>query len=354
MKVVKIDKAKWDQGIDKLKSAYRLFGPVKQKECFEFKELTEKEKPDLSGQNTRMSAKGLIYPQTQKMFTYTLDETQPDHHLLQPVADDPQPHAVIGIRPCDADAFLLVKRNFDTPDYKDPYWINAYENTTMVGVACDAPCSTCFCTTAGSGPYSETGLDVMVADTAEGFMAKAVTEKGQALLDAAGWKDEMAMEDFDTAVGPLKAAAEEKITASVATDKLKAQPSMPLYEAPFWDDVAFACINCGTCTFVCPTCWCFDIQDETHKTSGVRMRNWDSCMFPLFTLHGSGHNPRGEKIQRVRQRFMHKLKYYVEKYDNGIQCVGCGRCVRACPVNIDIREVCNLMNNFDEAACAAQ
>ena len=84
------------------------------------------------------------------------------------------------------------------------------------------------------------------------------------------------------------------------------------------------------------------------------MRNWDSCMFPLFTLHGSGHNPRGQKVQRVRQRFMHKLKYYVDKYENGIQCVGCGRCVMYCPVNIDIRKVVGLMNDLDldAEACA--
>ncbi|MDZ7698785.1 MAG: 4Fe-4S dicluster domain-containing protein [Deltaproteobacteria bacterium] len=111
--------------------------------------------------------------------------------------------------------------------------------------------------------------------------------------------------------------------------------------------MAFACLNCGTCTYLCPTCWCFDIQDEILSKQGDRIRNWDSCMFPLFTLHGSGHNPRDQKHQRVRQRFMHKLKYYVDKYQNGIQCSGCGRCVRYCPVNIDIREVCRLMNEYE-------
>ena len=85
------------------------------------------------------------------------------------------------------------------------------------------------------------------------------------------------------------------------------------------------------------------------------MRNWDSCMFPLFTMHGTGHNPRGTKLHRVRQRFMHKLKYYVDKYDAGIQCVGCGRCVRSCPVNIDIRRVCDLMNSYgtEKDSCPA-
>ena len=354
MKVVKIDKKKWGEGIEKLKSAYRLFGPLKEKDAYEFKPLEKGETPDLSGLNTRMSAKSLIYPQTEAMFTYTLDPDDKDHDVLKPAEKDYSPRAVIGIRPCDADAFLLVQRNFDTPEYKDPYWINAYEATTFVGMACESPCSTCFCTSAGSGPFSEAGLDVLVVDTQDEFIVKSTTEKGDALIAAAGWNGDIDAGEAEKEIAPLKQAAEQKISTAIETDGLKTKPTMAIYEAPFWDDVAFACINCGTCTFVCPTCWCFDIQDETHKTAGVRMRNWDSCMFPLFTHHGSGHNPRGEKVQRVRQRFMHKLKYYVEKYDDGIQCVGCGRCIRACPVNIDIRKVCDLMNSVDDATCAAQ
>jgi sulfhydrogenase subunit beta (sulfur reductase) len=354
MKVVKIDKKKWDEGLLKLKSAYRLFSPVKMKDAHVFKELKGDEKPDLSGLNTRMSAKGLIYPQTEAMFTYTLDESRENHHVLEPAEKDYSPRVVIGIRPCDADAFLLVKRNFDTPEYQDPYWINAYEATTFVGLACENPCSTCFCTSAGSGPFNESGLDVLAVQTRDGYVAKAVTPKGEALITASGWTDEISQGEAQKLIDPLKAAAEKKISSIIETDQLKNKDSMTIYNAPFWDDVAFACINCGTCTFVCPTCWCFDIQDETHRTEGVRMRNWDSCMFPLFTIHGSGHNPRGEKVQRVRQRFMHKLKYYVDKYNNGIQCVGCGRCVRSCPVNIDIRKVCDLMNQPENATCAAQ
>jgi ferredoxin len=343
MKVIKIDKNKWDQGIEALKGSYNLFSPVKQKDDFEFKKLEKDEKPDLTGSNTRLSAKGLIYPQSQAMFTYTLDENDENHHILKPVEKENALRAVIGIRPCDADAFLLVKRNFDTPEYKDPYWIEAYEKTTFAGIACNKPCSTCFCTSAGSGPFCEGGLDVLISEKEGGFLLKPVTEKGEALVKAAGW--DKGFDADEKEITALKEKAEAKIVSSVKTDNLKNKASMDIYNAPFWEDVSFACINCGTCTFVCPTCWCFDIQDETHGTKGARIRNWDSCMFPLFTLHGSGHNPRGEKIHRVRQRFMHKLKYYVDKYGDGIQCVGCGRCVRSCPVNIDIRKVCNLMNN---------
>ncbi len=342
MKVVKIDKQKWAEGIEALKNAYRLYGPVKEDRYHNFALLDKGVLPDFDFQNTHMSPKAVIYPQTEAMFHYTLDESKEDHHIMKEVASEAMPLAVVGIRPCDADAFLVVKRNFDSPEYQDPYWLKAYLNTTLVGLACTQPCPTCFCTTAGSGPFHEKGLDVLLVDAGTHFLAKALTPKGEKLLETAGWQE--AAEEAP--IAEMKQKAEAGIRTTVSTDKL-AEKSIPeLFDAPFWDDVAFSCINCGTCTYVCPTCWCFDIQDEVIGHTGVRMRNWDSCMYPLFTFHGSGHNPRNTKTRRVRQRFMHKLKYYVDKYQNGIQCVGCGRCIRLCPVNIDIRRVCDLMNTY--------
>jgi sulfhydrogenase subunit beta (sulfur reductase) len=352
MKIIKIDKNGWAAGLEKLHSAYRLLAPVKEKEFHVFRELEKGGLPDFDFLNTRLSAKEILYPQSEEMFEYTLDETAADHHRLKDVEKDYSPRAVFGIRPCDAKAVELVRLNFDTDDYKDPYWLNLYTATTMVGLACDTPCSTCFCTTAGCGPYHEDGLDVLLVEEGDGYLAKSLTEKGDSLLSAAGWGDET---DGADGIASRKKAAEEKIVSAVKTDNLRGADTLALHEADFWEEVSFACINCGTCTFVCPTCWCFDIQDEVHGKRGKRVRNWDSCMFPIFTVHTTGHNPRGTKLQRVRQRFMHKLKYFVDKYDRGIMCVGCGRCVRQCPVNIDIRRVCELMNNLAAPdACAVQ
>ena len=354
MKIVRIEKAKWADGLAGLSDAYRLFGPVKEDEFHNFKALAKGQAPDFSCLNTRLSPKSIIYPQSEALLEYSLDEAREDHHIMKEVATDYSPQAIIGVRPCDAKAFVLVGHNFDTPEYKDPYWIRAYEATTMVGLACDSPCSSCFCTTAGCGPFHEEGLDVLLVDTGDAYQAKILTDKGEKLMQAAGW-DTAADDGAGQQLETMQQAAEAKISAFVNTDRLKQIDTAELYHAPFWEEVSFSCINCGTCTFVCPTCWCFDIQDENRGKSGLRMRNWDSCMFPLFTIHGSGHNPRGTKLHRVRQRFMHKLKYYVDKYDVGIQCVGCGRCVRSCPVNIDIRKVCDLMNDYGagEDTCAA-
>ncbi|MCD6272174.1 MAG: 4Fe-4S dicluster domain-containing protein [Deltaproteobacteria bacterium] len=346
MKVIKIDKTNWAEGLENLRDSYKLTGPAKGEKFYSFKELDNGEMPELSYSNTRLSAKSIVFPHSEVMLNYTIDESKDDHHIMKEIDTDYSPRALIGLRPCDAKALTLVKLNFDTTDYKDPYWLKAYEATTFVGLACDNPSTTCFCTTAGSGPYNEEGLDLLLIDADDHYLAKVITEKGETLLASAGWKTEAG--DISN-LESKKSDAEAKITSKIKTDKLKEKDTLEIHSAPFWEDVSFACLNCGTCTFVCPTCWCFDIQDEVHGNDGIRMRNWDSCMFPLFTLHTTGHNPRGEKVQRVRQRFMHKLKYFVDKYEKGIMCVGCGRCVRQCPVNIDIRSICEKMNSYEPA-----
>ncbi len=332
----------WIKALDGLANDYRIFAPVKSGDFHCFDILKKGKTPDFDFQNTRLSPKSVIYPQSERMFEYS--QNDPDANILKETPKDFSPKAIIGIRPCDAHGFRIVKLNFDSPEYRDPWWVQHFESTVLVGLGCNEPCSTCFCTSVGGGPFNENALDVLLYDLGETFLAKGITEKGEDLLKKAGGKpaDDTAINAAETMAGPVS----EKINNSVPTDKLKDKVLNDLFDASFWNEEAFACINCGTCTFLCTTCWCFDIQDEVQKDQGDRIRNWDSCMFPLFTLHGSGHNPRDEKFQRVRQRFMHKLKYYVDKYENGVQCSGCGRCVQHCPVNIDIRQIAELMNNY--------
>jgi ferredoxin len=348
MKFITINKNDWTKGIDKSREAYQLFGPVKDENGCLFKELDIDVQPDMELQTSVMSPKSVLFPQTEKILTASLDESIEDHHVMKRAQNDYSPRAVLGIRPYDAKAILLVKLNFDTADFKDPYWCDAYEATVFVGLGITKPDPFDFSTSVGTGPFCEEGLDILLADLDDHYLAKIITPKGEAYAAACGF-DNFAQEKESLALFDiLKKEAEKNISSQVETDKLKGKSILDLHEAPFWDDVAFSCINCGTCTYVCPTCWCFDIQDELKQKNAVRFRNWDTCMSPLFTRHATGHNPRGTKVQRVRQRFMHKLKYFLDKYDQGIMCVGCGRCVKSCPVNIDIREVCNIMNTYEK------
>jgi len=338
-------KEEWTEALKGLRGAYRIFAPFKDGDFHSFKELDGTRAPDFNCGNTRLSAKPLVYPQSERMFEYTLDDRETDAHIYKESPKDFSPQAIVGIRPCDARAFRLVRRNFDNAEYRDPWWVKRCESTTLVGLGCNDPCPTCFCTSVGGGPFSEEDLDALAYDLGDRFVVRALTDKGEALLGKAEGGAPPGEEEKEK-IEHMKRASSEKISSHIETDQLKRKVVNELFDAPFWEEVALACLNCGTCTFLCPTCWCFDIQDEVFGKEGDRLRTWDSCMFPLFTLHGSGHNPRDKKVQRVRQRFMHKLKYYVDKYDDGVQCSGCGRCVRYCPVNIDIREVAEKMNNY--------
>lgn len=348
MKFITIDKNDWARGIEKSREAYQLFGPVKDKNGFFIRKLKKDTLPDMEYHDSVMSAKSILFPQTEKLLYTTLDESKDDHHIMKRAEPDMTHRAVVGIRPYDARAIELVKLNFDTDDYRDPYWCDAYDATTFVGLGINKPGPFDFSTSAGTGPFCEEGLDVLLADLDDTFLAKVLTQKGEAFITCCGFDKEADEKESSALFDVLRKEAEKNIIASIETDKLKEKTILDLHEAPFWDDIAFSCINCGTCTYVCPTCWCFDIQDEVKQKDSARFRNWDTCMSSLFTRHATGHNPRESKVQRVRQRFMHKLKYFLDKYDQGIMCVGCGRCVKSCPVNIDIREVCNIMNSYEK------
>jgi ferredoxin len=110
-----------------------------------------------------------------------------------------------------------------------------------------------------------------------------------------------------------------------------------MFENEVWKAQSERCLGCGACAFVCPTCACFDIQEDAKGNTGNRIRCWDSCGFSLFTLHTSGHNPRPDQSARWRQRLMHKFSYMPDRL-SVTGCTGCGRCSRACPVDMNIAE----------------
>lgn len=340
---VYFQKTKLNEIVERLIRLFRVYAPVLKGAYHEFTQVKSAGEADLGFQNTRLSPKGLFHPHLERMFEFSLAKDDPQAAILKEVPKDYSPSVILGIRPCDAKAFQLDDVNFDTATFKDPWWVERRRSTILVGLACNEPCSTCFCTTVGTGPFDTRGLDAMLVDVGDGYVLRAVTERGQELVSKLGVSDAVSA-DAASKADELKTSAEQSLGKLFDVEAIAKRDSAELFNAGFWEEVQFACINCGTCTFLCPTCWCFDIQDEVSGDKGERVRLWDSCMFPLFTHHGSGHNPRSQKLQRVRQRFMHKLKYYQDKYHQGVACVGCGRCVTQCPVNIDIRSVAQLMS----------
>ena len=177
-------KKEWDKALKGLMKSYNIFAPFRDGDFYNFKKLDEDNKePDFNMQNTRLSAKAIVYPQSERMFEYSVDLESEDANILKESTKDRSPIALIGMRPCDAHAVSIVKLNFDNPEYRDPFWVNRYESTIFVGLACNDPCSTCFCTSVGGGPFNEEGLDAIIYDLGDRYVLKGLTEKGEELIE---------------------------------------------------------------------------------------------------------------------------------------------------------------------------
>ena len=331
-------------------TTYTIAGPVPDgsgnSQTHTFCCLSKDQCPDLEYKRSRLSPKALLFPQAEPMFHFKVppkkNNNSVDYPFMEAGSSKEPPIAVVGIRPYDARAFDLLKLNFDSKDYKDPFFLKRYEQMVRVGLAETEPSPTNFSTACGTGPFDETGLDILLADGGDTFIGKVITKKGKAFASAAGFKP--GGPEIKKQMAAMKKKAESLTDSSPAFGRILGAETLDLYEADHWETLSFSCINCGACTYACPTCWCFDIQDEVHGEKGLRLRLWDSCMTDLYSAHASGHNPRLEGYKRFRNRFMHKLKYFADKYDASIMCVGCGRCIEGCPAGIDIRNVMAAMN----------
>ena len=322
--------------LDGLIEKYEVFAPVRRDDGRTapvrvlFDQITSGREALLDFTNSKLSPKEVFFPSSEVMFVY--EGTQ---------VEVPSPGAkrvLFGVRPCDARSFLLLDKVFNTPDYQDVYYAEKREGTCVVGLGCNRPLSTCFCTSVGGGPFNEEGLDVLLSDIGDRYLVEAISKRGRELLEGNALLGEATESDLREKERIVQ-EAKERVRSSVVTEGLKEKLD-GMYDDPFWDALHQKCLGCGVCTYLCPTCHCFDIVDEAEDGRGRRVRIWDSCQFPFFTLHASGHNPRPSGKERMRQRVMHKFRYFVENYGE-IACVGCGRCIRNCPVNMDLRQVLN-------------
>ncbi|TFG37666.1 MAG: 4Fe-4S ferredoxin [Syntrophobacterales bacterium] len=311
-----------------------VYAPVQEEDNVLFKVLEAGMEPLVTYANPKNAPKNFFFPQTETMMKYFRTERGKE---LSDVVEEMPDAVLFGVRPCDARSFVLLDNIFDDPKYRDPYYVERREKTTIVSMACvHPPYTTCFCTSVGGHPMASEGSDIVITDLGDDYLAEFLTPKGEKLLEKMGDLG-AADESLDAKKIELSKNAEKEITSHIPGREIKPWLDEN-FESPFWDTLYRSCLACGTCTYLCPTCHCFDITDEVKGDGGRRIRSWDSCMSWLFTMETSGHNPRTSQKERWRQRLMHKFKYFVDNFD-AIACVGCGRCVINCPVNIDIRKI---------------
>ena len=330
-----IDKAKVADFLNAL-ADWEIYGPVDSDGITLFRKLDGE--PNLDFDNSQKPPKEVFFPQTEKMLDLVMDGVK-----ITGVKEPEYPETPIllfGIRPCDARAIITLDKLFSW-DYVDPYYVNKRERATIISFACtqdSMPLASCFCTSVDGSPASSDGSDMLWTDIGDKYLVEALTDEGNKILEVAGSVFADATTDDGQAAINAKKKAEEKISRKLVVEGV-AEALEATFDSDYWDEFAKRCLGCGVCTLLCPTCHCFDINDIITKGKGWRERTWDSCQYPYYTIHASGHNPRPAKRHRQRNRIYHKF-LYEDKNLGVLGCVGCGRCISGCPVNIDIIEVC--------------
>lgn len=314
-----------------LMTKYTVVAPMLRKDApAEFKELSPGDEPILDGSQMMMPPKDYLLPRYEVLLKVSKGK---DEVKIESVIPEDKPRVMIGMWLPDAQAIRVLDRVFLDDKFKDPYYAARRENTVLVATIPSEPRWSWFCGSTDDVEKWKTSVDALMYDLGDSYYIEPTSEKGAALLEG----------EFLTEPPESDVVAKTEVWEKFKNHGLLPFSDEKLYEHlawdnPVWGEIAQKCIACGMCSYMCPSCSCFDMQDEVCGTCIERYRCRDTCQFEDFTLMGAGHNPRSDQLPRSRQRLLHKFKYQHEQF-GVVGCTGCGRCVELCPVNIDIRDV---------------
>ena len=333
----KIAKENLSALFQKIAETNELYLPIKTAGQVNFGVYTDGAEVDIDTLKSVKSPKDVFFPQSENLYTCSKDGKK---IKIEPQALQEQDFVVFGMKGCDIKGIEVLDKVF-LADPIDTFYAARRNHGIIVAMACNEPEESCFCNTFGIDCADPSGIaDVSVWNTAEYLYWKPITEKGTALTNVLS---DMLENSDDTAVDDLKAQIKNIVSqlpySDLSLDGWGKDASMDdKFNSDIWEDLYKPCLACGTCTFVCPTCQCYDIKDYDTGHGVQRYRCWDSCMYSDFTMMAHGNN-RTSQMQRFRQRFMHKLMYFPANNDGMFSCVSCGRCVDKCPSSLNIVKV---------------
>ncbi len=317
-----------------IKETKELYLPVKVAEQTNYAAWSEDACVDLDTLKTVKSAKDAFFPQSETLYTCHTKDKKIQITPEKLVSED---FVVFGMKACDVKGVEVLDRVF-LSDPVDSFYAARREHGTIVALACHEPEESCFCRVFGID-CAEPVADVATWMIGEDLYWKALTEKGEKLTESVRSlltdADEKAVEEEKK---NIRAIVEKLPYANLSLEGWNGDVLNEKFNSALWEELYKPCLACGTCTFVCPTCQCYDIKDYNTGNGVQRYRCWDSCMYSDFTMMAHGNN-RTSQMQRFRQRFMHKLVYFPANNDGAYSCVGCGRCVDKCPASLNIVKV---------------
>ncbi|HEY3396585.1 MAG TPA: 4Fe-4S dicluster domain-containing protein [Armatimonadota bacterium] len=335
MKTYLLPKDQLNDWLLRVKAQRTLFAPLADAAgVLDWREVSDPAQIVLAPGVPELPLKKLFFPPSEVMLRFGYRSEQA---AVAAVAPPAEPFAVFGVRPCDALATQVADLVF-LAGLPDPYYQARREAGLIISVNCAEPAPECFCASLNNALTEAPGSDVLLTPLGEQFLLEALTDQGEALLaeTAAGLAEggEADLAAKAEAVAQTAAQQMRRVDLEGLTERVRRSYG----DEAFWKSHTEACIGCGVCTFLCPTCTCFDVRDDAVSGRGQRFRCWDTCQFADFSKEASGHDARAQQWQKQRNRVCHKFWYSVDRC-GVLSCVGCGRCLRGCAGHSDIVEM---------------
>jgi sulfhydrogenase subunit beta (sulfur reductase) len=342
MKTLKLPKDRLDLFASVAQQFGEVHAPVQQNGGFVFKRLTRWSEASLEYHRTILPPKKYFLPPRETLFRYE------EGIGYRPYSEELDRRIVLfGVHACDIYALNILDQVFSGA-YSDPYYQARRKNIAIIGIDC-IPDAHCFCRSMRAD-FVERGFDLFFYDLGEFYLTFVGSARGDDMTAATGPLFQLVTRDD---IEEYKRRSAEKRSAFQLDVEIRDLPEIfeLEYQSEIWDELGDRCLSCGSCSMVCPTCYCFDTADgvELGSRSGNRVRFWDSCLFSTHALVAGGENFRSSRANRVKFRFYHKQRGFVAEYGRP-SCVGCGRCSAACPVKIDIVDVINRLRGAGYAA----
>jgi len=328
MSIKKMDMPAFEKWVSACIQHHKVYGVQAQGDRFSFAELERAEDLRLDYDVTILPPKKYFQPPREILLKFSRDDARYETTL------DTEPFVLLGVHPYDMVAISQMDMVF-SKDHRDEHYLARREGATVVVSDVQTPSEHVFAGCVGTAT-TDKGFDVLLTKVEDGYVVEARTDKGEALVSLAE-----GAADADDAGLKAREAIWDANKKQLRKHELKVDPAeLPAllersYDHPVWEEKAKLCYSCGSCNLVCPTCYCFDVQEDVNwdLKCGERCRSWDGCLLADFAAVAGGHNFRRHRADRYRHRYYRKGKYVPDMIGE-ISCVGCGRCIAACTAKI--------------------
>ncbi len=333
-----LDKHSLKQFFDLLAAENTIVGPVKTgidrkgKPLYQFEQVSDFADMRLDYTTTKLPAKRYFLPYREELATFTFEDH--DWHKTVDFNID-RPYVLFGLHACDINALNRLDKVLMGSNYPMPYYAAKRMNMFIIGVNCQ-PQPFCFCRSMAADSVTH-GFDLFLTDIGDRYFVEIMSATAFNFLNAV----KTAEPKEEDHVLFMKAGAEKikKFTARVDTSDLTKILDME-FQSPVWKQWGDKCLGCGTCANVCPTCYCYGVEETVRVDlkAADKRKTLYSCNVIDFAEVAGGHNFRPERSTRLKYRYYHKHRGFVEAFEESL-CVGCGRCGEACLSGITVPEV---------------